>query len=451
MSLISRLPSWLVNRLPIPLARQCVKKQCVPTPTDVSILIEGTGQKRQLLVDVSVIHQSDARTGIQRVVRALLLQLLQQPPAGCVVRPVFATRRQGYHYANAEFMHAFEHPKQTAGDAGKPVSVQRGDIFLGLDLAAHLLHRHRAQVLNWKRIGVKVHVVVYDLLPLQHPKWFNPKTTRNFKRWVSWLAIHADTAVCISQTVKMELGTWLNASFGLPMGALPASTIVLGADIEASAPSEGLPAEAEFLLARMRNTPAVLMVGTLEPRKGYDQAVAAFEQIWQHPGPLLMLVIVGRPGWKTEALQQQLRSHPQANKRLVWLEDVSDEFLNELYATCYGVLVASRAEGFGLPLIEAALHGKPVLARDIPVFKELQIAGLSFFNSNTPQGLANAIALWRQTPKDTDRTAPRFPTWQLSATQLLNALDLEHEQAVSHAINKVDTNTPTKKSIGSAV
>ena len=450
MNLLSRLPSWLINRLPIPLARQCVNAECVPAPADALSSTERTYRKRQLLVDVSVIHHSDARTGIQRVVRALLLQLLQQPPAGCVVRPIFATRRQGYHYANAEFMHAIEHPKQTAGDAGKPLSVQRGDIFLGLDLAAHLLHRHQAQVLGWKRSGVQVHVVVYDLLPLQHPKWFNPKTTRNFKRWVSWLAIYADTAVCISQTVKMELGTWLNASFGLPMGALPANTIILGADIEASAPSEGLPTKAEFLLARMRNTPAVLMVGTLEPRKGYDQAVAAFEQLWQQPSQAPLLVMVGRPGWKTEGLQQQLRSHPQANKRLFWLEDVSDEFLTQLYATCCGVLVASRAEGFGLPLIEAALYGKSVLARDIPVFKELQIAGLSFFDSNTPQGLANAISLWRQTPSDTGRTTPRFPTWHLSATQLLSALGLQHEQVVSRTVNTVETVTATSKSKGSA-
>lgn len=439
MNLIKRLPSLLINCLPVPMARQCVQ-----TTADALNSVEGHGHKRQLLVDVSVIHQNDARTGIQRVVRALLLQLLQEPLAGCVVCPVFATRREGYHHASEQFMRAFEHPSHTVGGAGKPVNVQHGDIFLGLDLAAHLLHRHQAQLLKWKRSGVKIHVMVYDLLPLQHPKWFNPKTTRHFKRWLSWLAIYADTAVCISQTVKMELSTWLNASVGLPVGALPTNTIVLGADIEASAPSAGMPAKAEFLLARMRSTPAVLMVGTLEPRKGYDQAIAAFEQLWQQPGPAPILVLVGRPGWKTEALQQQLRTHPQANKRLVWLEDVSDEFLTQLYAACCGVLVASRAEGFGLPLIEAAMHGKPVLARDIPVFKELQAAGLSFFESNTPQGLANAIKAWQKTPSDISRMAPSFPTWKLSASQLLNALNLHRKKNVARAVSTADTDTPPK-------
>lgn len=451
INLVSRLPSWIIQRMPMQLARQCVQTEHSLEPGDTVHTVEQPSLKRQLFVDVSVIHQSDARTGIQRVVRALLLELLQVPPANCSVRPVFATRQRGYCYATAQFLQAFKPAAQPVEEAGKPVQVQRNDIFLGLDLAAHLLPRHQAQLLRWKRSGVKVHIVVYDLLPLQHPEWFNPKTTRNFKRWIRWLAVYADSAVCISQTVKMELNTRINAIHGLPVGALPSSTIVLGANIEASAPSAGLPTKAEFLLARMRNTPAVLMVGTIEPRKGYDQAIAAFEQLWQLSTAAPMLVVVGRPGWKTENLQQLLRTHPQTNKRLVWLEDVSDEFLAELYATCCGVLVASRAEGFGLPLIEAALHGKPVLARDIPVFKELRSEGLSFFDDDTTQGLATAITQWRQSGLHLEAASsePHFPTWSLSATQLLNALDLTRAQPASNTLATSETSINAAKPMGS--
>jgi glycosyltransferase involved in cell wall biosynthesis len=416
MELAHRLPAGLLKCLPVRLARQCASKA---DPADAA-----SGQpERQLLVDVSVIHQSDARTGIQRVVRSLLLQLLRAPPAGYRVCPIFATRQHGYRYAAPDFL---EQPAQAPNAAGQPVQVQSGDLFLGLDLAAHLLPRHQAQVLRWKRSGVKLHVMVYDLLPLQHPEWFNPKTTRNFKRWIKWLAVYADSAVCISETVKLELGTWLSVKFDLPRTALPASAIVLGADIDASAPSGGLPAKAEFLLARLRNTPAVLMVGTLEPRKGYDQALAAFEYLWQQPGKAPLLVIVGRPGWKTDTLQQTLRAHPQAGKRLIWLEDASDEFLARLYVACSGVLVASRAEGFGLPLIEAALHGKPVLARDIAVFRETTVAGVEYFSGDTPQALATSIEYWLKSGPAVAQPTPnkRPPTWQLAAAQLSRALGL---------------------------
>lgn len=426
------LPAWLLKLLPVRLARQSAAC-CVQASQTTDTLM------RQLLVDVSVIHQSDARTGIQRVVRSLLLQLIAAPPKGFRVCPVFATRHHGYCHVAPSFM---AQPDQPPQGLGATVKAQGGDLFLALDLAAHLLPRHQAQVLGWKKTGVAVHVVVYDLLPLQHPQWFNKTTTRNFKRWIKWVAVYADNAICISESVKAELTGWLSAKFGLPGATLPASTMVLGADIEASAPSGGLPPDAGFLLARLRNTPAVVMVGTLEPRKGHDQALAAFEHLWKIPNPAApapLLVIVGRPGWKTEALQEQLRMHPQAGKRLFWFEDISDEFLLRLYTACRGVLVASRAEGFGLPLVEAALHGKPVLARDIPVFREIGVAGVTYFNGETPQGLATAINQWLQRAGAAllpGRACAKLPTWQLTAVQLTHALGLSQGKvAAASAVN----------------
>lgn len=447
MQAVSYLPAWFLKRLPVRIARNCVevvRNQVVRAgkayPVDSNNIQQPSAPKtatgpriplRQLLVDVSVIYQSDARTGIQRAVRSLLLQLLSDPPSDCMVCPVFATRRQGYCYAERNFLEQERTQPTTHEPSARKVQVRNGDVFLALDLAAHLLPRHQAQVLSWKRLGVKVHVVVYDLLPLQHPEWFNPKTTRNFKRWIAWLAIYADGAVCISDTVKTDVQAWLSSHFGLSTTALPARTIVLGANINASAPSGGLPATAEFLLARLRNAPTVLMVGTLEPRKGYDQALSAFELLWQQAGKAPLLVIVGRPGWKTVALQELMRAHPQVGKRLFWLEDVSDEFLEQLYAICKGVLVASRAEGFGLPLIEAALHNKPILARKLAVFKELDISGLTYFSGDTPQDLANALSTWLDTvpmpstPSTVNTITCALPTWKLSASQLLEALGLQ--------------------------
>src|SRR6185295_5096695 len=55
---------------------------------------------RQLLADVSVISKSDAGTGIQRVVRELLRQLITYPPRGYIVRPVYATQWRGFRYAD---------------------------------------------------------------------------------------------------------------------------------------------------------------------------------------------------------------------------------------------------------------------------------------------------------------------------------------------------------------
>lgn len=426
-SLLPLSPAWMLACLPVRWARSLAMVRSEKKHSTVSV--EDTGQCiRQLLVDVSVIHREDARTGIQRVVRSLLLQLLQSPPLGYEVRPVFATKKMAYHYGHTDIL---TQPKADAlaQPTAQRVSVQAGDVFLGLDLAAHVLPRHSAQVLGWKRAGVKVHVLVYDLLPLLHPEWFNARTVRHFKSWTKWLATYADSAVCISETVRADLADCLHKRFSLPCTALPSSRISLGADIATSAPSRGIPAEATFALARMRNTPSLLMVGTLEPRKGHDQVLAAFDELQRgHASASTvtppLLVIVGRPGWKTEALQQRIRTHPQAGKQVIWFEEASDELLVALYSACTAVVVASRGEGFGLPLIEAALYGKPIIARDLSAFREHNMPDVDYFHGDSPAALAQAIESTLCRHRLSKQAPIVVPTWEASAAELKNSLSL---------------------------
>jgi glycosyltransferase involved in cell wall biosynthesis len=433
------LPAWLLRALPVRIARQYASSY-------VQQSIQPDSIPRQLLVDVSVVYRSDARTGIQRVVRALLLQLLKSPPFGYCVRPVFATTKNGYCYADPNFLDPVSSASAAVGTA---VVVKNGDLFLGLDLAAHLLPRHQRQVLSWKRSGVKVHVVVYDLLPLQYPAWFNDKTTRNFRRWIKWVAVYADSTICISNAVKTDLVAWFGANFNLPPTAVPSSTIVLGADISSSAPNGGVSPDAELLLNHLRGNPSVLMVGTLEPRKGHDQALAAFNLLWQRAKTsCLLLVIVGRSGWKTDHIQMLLREHPKLGTQLFWIEEASDELVERLYAASSGLLVASRAEGFGLTLIEAALHGKQVLARDISVFREINSPVVTYFEGNTAQALALAIESWQDKICRSSHAQfqANFHTWHNAATQLIEAID---PQNIANLL-KYPENNVTSKALKSA-
>ena len=65
--------------------------------------------------------------------------------------------------------------------------------------------------------------------------------------------------------------------------------------------------------------------------KKHEQVLTAFEQLWAReidPN----LVIVGKQGRKVEALVERLRTHPELGKRLFWLEGISDEYLDKIYA-----------------------------------------------------------------------------------------------------------------------
>ena len=160
-------------------------------------------RRRQLLVDVSVISRGDAGTGIQRVVRALLLQLLKAPPPGFDVRPIESSRWHRYRHAPASFSAGLG---QAAGFAsGRRLEAGPGDVYLGLDLATYDVIRRYRQFNRWKMAGVKFVFVVHDLLPASHPEWFSRKAVQAFRGWIRNVAIYADGALCVSRAVRDEL------------------------------------------------------------------------------------------------------------------------------------------------------------------------------------------------------------------------------------------------------
>ena len=147
-----------------------------------------------------------------------------------------------------------------------------------------------------------------------------------------------------------------------------------------------------------------------------------------HPHDDLALLVIGKPGWKTQQLQSEFREHPDYGKRLLWLDWASDELLSEVYSSAIGLVAASRGEGFGLPLLEALAHGTPVLARDLPVFREIGGELLHYFSDDSPAALAAAIKTWlaSRTEKGTVLDTP-LPTWSDSALALVHTLGIQTE------------------------
>ena len=237
--------------------------------------------------------------------------------------------------------------------------------------------------------GATVHVVVYDLLPLFRPDWFPPATGQRFAAWLDALIKRADQLLCISEEVAGELRRLLDrVSAERPprIGRLH-----LSGDVAGSVPSFGLSPECERTLKLVRNQPTVLMVGTVEPRKAYDRAISAFELLWSSSKEAPSLLIIGRPGWKTAKLQKRIRQHPEFGRRLHWMQEASDEALDHALTAARAVLVASYAEGFGLPLAEAAMHGRWALVRDLAVFREQRFPNVQYFSDNSARALAASI------------------------------------------------------------
>jgi len=387
---------------------------------------------RQLLVDVSALLLDDLKTGIQRVVRSILLALVAAPPPGYRVEPVFTQGgNRGYRYAR-QFGLALTGAAGAPGAGGlaledAPVDLHPGDIFFGLDLYLSGTTQNEAVLMAMRARGVAIHFCMYDLLPMLRPDAFPFGTEGHFGAFLRTVHRVADGVLCISRAVADELAGWI-ADQGLAPQRngrpLQLGWFHLGADIEAGTPGRGMPADASEVLAALAARPSFLMVGTVEPRKGHAQALAAFELLWEQ-GIDLNLVVVGKEGWMVEQLARRMRGHAERGVRLFWLAGIPDDMLLALYAGSSALLAASEGEGFGLPLIEAARHGIPIVARGLPVFREVAGGHAHYFDGGDPADLARALAdwlaLWRAGKAPASAGMP-WLTWEASARQAMGAI-----------------------------
>lgn len=372
---------------------------------------------RQWLIDISELVRRDAKSGIQRVVRAIMTSWLAMPPDGFRVEPVYCDLRGAYRYAR-KFTTEFLGMGTTVFD-DELVEPRPGDVFVALDLFLHLLPERNVSYEAMRLQGVRIFFIVYDLLLVRRPDLFFEGGSENFRSWLESLARFADGAICISKTVADELVDWLDNMPVPRERSVRIGWFHLGG-IESRRSTKDLSTEAALILDRLRQRPSVLMVGTLEPRKAHAQALAAFEAMWER-GTDANLVIAGKAGWMVDLLVKRVNEHPERGQRLFWIENATDDELGSLYEACSGVLMASEGEGFGLPLVEAAKHGCPILARDLPIFREVAGEYATFFSGLTAASLAMALTTWLVAVKDGSVPRPdpsRILTWDESARWL---------------------------------
>ena len=389
-------------------------------------------RKPQIFIDISELVKRDAKTGIQRVVRSLLTEMLLNPPAGYEVHPIYANQLSlGYRYANRfkKKFFASDEEKRNMGESNTSnqedpvIETQPGDIFLGIDLQADIVQAQKQYLSAIKLSGTKVYFVVYDLLPIQFPNAFPSAAEFNHRQWLLEIS-KFDGIICISKAVADDYRDWAKVNIPNLPKQFDVAWFHLGADIENSVPTKGLPSNAQEVIAKISAEPSFVMIGTLEPRKGYGQTLPAFEQLWAK-GAQVNLVIIGKKGWMVDELVSHIEKHPELNKRLFWLDSISDEYLDQIYSASTCLIAASDGEGFGLPLIEAARRHVPIIARDIPVFREVAKEHAFYYSASKPEEMAQAIEAWLDLfSKGQHPRSDQMPwlTWKESAQSVLKTL-----------------------------
>jgi len=379
---------------------------------------------RRLFVDVSELIRRDAGTGIQRVVRNIIKEWIINPPKSYKVEPVYATERGCYLYARA-FAEKFKGAATLSG-GDEPIAYSAGDLFFVLDMQPEVQRAQASYYRHLREQGVEVKFMVYDLLCILQPEHFPKGAAENFFQWLKVVA-ESDGAICISQAVADELQGWMEAQEIPRLRPFKILANHLGADLDNGVPKDCLGVDKKIVPSQIKGSYSFLMVGTIEPRKGYNQVLDAFEYLWDTDGDV-NLVIVGKVGWMVDTLVRRLRNHAELGKRLFWLDGISDDHLEMIYAESSCLIAASYGEGFGLPLIEAAQNKMPIICRDIKVFREVAGKHAFYFEANEGKELAESIINWLEMYKGGRHPkSDHMPwlTWKQSSQKLLIALGIQ--------------------------
>lgn len=360
---------------------------------------------RRILFDVSLIMKSELWTGIERVTRALLIELIKLSNNDLSVIPVFLSKEQsGYVLREANSFIAKLYPEVSSYlETERCVDLNANDVYFSSELACDLVidAEKNGFYEHLLKSNVQLSFMIHDILPVTRNEFFPPGSNLNFTEWLNIVLRYADKVIFDTNAVREEVKDYIIKN-ELSNERLILDYSHLGADISSVKPSGGINKQEKDLIYKVRENRSFLMVGTIEPRKGHFQSITAFDILWAK-GNNSNLVIVGKEGWKgldnnsrrtIPDIVRMIKSHPLLNKKLFWFDNASDEVLEELYQNADCLLYPSEAEGFGLPLIEASQHNKPLISRDIPVLREVAGNGAYYFKTTEPEALALAVEEW---------------------------------------------------------
>ncbi|MHA7238642.1 glycosyltransferase family 4 protein [Arthrobacter sp. TMS1-12-1] len=163
---------------------------------------------------------------------------------------------------------------------------------------------------------------------------------------------------------------------------------------------------------------SLLYMGSFMPYKNVETIVRAMEHLPAHTLHLLSRI--------SPARRSELGALAPPAGRVVFHDGVTDAEYEDLLGDSTALVTLSRAEGYGLPLIEAMAAGTPVIASDIPIFREVAGAAALFVDPDDPVALAAAVrslddaGRWAEASQAGLERAAAY-SWTDSADQLRDA------------------------------
>ena len=253
--------------------------------------------------------------------------------------------------------------------------------------------------------GVRPIYLVHDLIPITHPEYCRAGEQARHERRMRTVLETARGVIGNSQATIDEL-----AEFSVAEGRRmpPAVAAWLGTPTPPlQRPETGA------------DHPTFVVLGTIEARKNHFMLLQLWKKLIGRLGPKTpRLLIIGQRGWECEEVFALLDRDETLRSAVEELGDCSDEAMMGHLANARALLFPSLVEGYGLPLVEALQVGTPVIASDLPVFREIGQGVPDFVDPLDAPGWEDAILSYaedgssRRTAQLSRMERFRTPTWE---------------------------------------
>jgi glycosyltransferase involved in cell wall biosynthesis len=320
---------------------------------------------------------ADADPGLAAILAWLGTPGANPPAISPVVQPSFIDRAQRVAF----------HVRCWLSGATQP--LPQDAIYLNVFNAG----REHHFLFDWlkRRADVQPVFFVHDLLPLDYPEYFprhyGELTERRLATIVEYGAAFITSTSLVRDRLLDELRRRGRSAPAIHVAPLPSPLALAGDPASAAGP---------------RRQPYFVMIGTIEPRKNHLLLLNLWREFACRTGKIPKLVAVGAPGWENEQALDLFDRCAAIRPHVLKIGRLSGAALEQLLTGAQALLMPSFDEGYGLPVVEALTLGTPVIASDIPVFREITQGCATLLSPLNGEDWRDAILAFAD---------PQSPTW----------------------------------------